>query len=171
MQKSWFSTKVFVPIMKNSWKLSSNPPFSPQKLTEENPKTHQLTTMKIRLFPTNKEKEILNTWFGMTRYVYNQSLISLKVLTENNPLNNFYSITEKLTKTCLDVKDDGTVNLNIFLNPIFNPDQNKCKFVLISGKNKGKECGKNCSNFEFCSTHSKKKVSAKCKFIMTTWKK
>jgi IS605 OrfB family transposase len=122
--------------------------------------------MKIRLFPTNEEKEILDKWFGMTRYVYNQSLISLKVLTEKNPLNDFYGIVDNLTKTCINVKDDGTVNLNIFLNPIFNPDQNKCKFVLISGKNKGKECGKNCFNFEYCLTHSKKKISPTCKFIM-----
>ena len=126
--------------------------------------------MKIRLFPNSKEKETLNTWFGMSRYVYNQSLISLKILTENNPLNNFYDVTENPFKVNIDIKDNGDVNLNINFNPLLCPKENKCRFIITMGKNKGKECSKNCGNYDFCFNHSKKKLSPKCKFVLSSGK-
>ena len=36
---------------------------------------------------------------------------------------------------------------------------------LTKGKNTGKKCGKNCSNFEYCLVHSKNKINIKCKFV------
>jgi len=122
--------------------------------------------MKIRLFPTNKEKEILNTWFGMSRYIYNQSLISLKILTENNPLNDFYNATENPVKVNIDVNDNGIINLNISLNPLLDSKVNKCKFVSSSGD----ACNNNCSKnyYDFCSTHLKQKIN--CKFILLSGK-
>jgi DNA invertase Pin-like site-specific DNA recombinase len=110
---------------KNWYKISSQSlQFSPLQSTVEKD-TKKITTIKVRLFPTMKEKKTLNRWFGMGRYVYNNALVSLKVITKDNPLNPLYQA---------------------------KVERPKCKFVFTKGKKKGTICGKEC-NGEFCRVH------------------
>jgi len=98
--------------------------------------------MKIRIFP--KEKHQLNTWFGMSRYTYNNALISLKVLTDSNPLNSLYEDEKK--------------------------DTNKCSYIMKSGKRKGMKCEKGCVG-NLCYLHLDNEKKDRCDFIQTTGKK
>jgi hypothetical protein len=88
----------------------------------------------------------------MTRYVYNQSLISLKVITKNNPLNKLYTVLDNPVILNIKTDDEGTVKLNIDMNPLLEqPNENKCSFTPTSGK----QCCKNCGNSKFCKKHLK----------------
>jgi len=147
MQKSWFSTKVIVPLTEN-WQETyfRSLPSSLPKLTEEKDiKDPPLTMMKIRLLPTDEEKKTLKRWFGMSRYVYNNSLISLKVLTDKNPLNGFYEKSE-----------DPVI-------PI-------CPYEFKSGNKKGQKCGKPCFDY-FCISHSKAPKNNTCPYESKKGKK
>ena len=153
MQKSWFSTKVTVPLTKNWQKISLQSSLFSQPLSTDVKDTNQekkekLTTMKLRIFfPKEENKQLLNTWFGMSRYTYNNTLISLKVLTDSNPLNSLYNDEDK-------------------------KDTNKCEYILKSGKRKGMKCRKDCVG-NLCYVHlniDTKKENA-CEYIPKTGKK
>ena len=77
VEKSWFSTKLFIVPNKNSQETSS--PYatcfpvdcmdSPNSVTK---------SKKIEIFPTVVQKVILRKWFGTSRYTYNASVSLLE---------------------------------------------------------------------------------------------
>ena len=72
--KSWFLTKLFtVPPKKNSPLISSQycMSFPVECMDSENT---VIKSKKIEIFPTLEQKQILNRWFGTSRYVYNQAV-------------------------------------------------------------------------------------------------
>ena len=94
MLKSWFSTTVKLPPIKNSPKtFYQSLQCSQQKSMDEKntEKENQLKSLKCRIFPSKKQKKTLNRLFGVARWVYNESLFILRLLL-NSPLykeNNF----------------------------------------------------------------------------------
>jgi transposase len=136
MQKSWFSTKVTIPTPESWREILSQPLQLSLEQSIEDIKTdkEELTTMKVRIFPTAKERKQLKRWFGMGRYVYNNGLVCTKVLTEKNPLNALYNEEEKRLE---------------------NVQIKKCTSILKSGNRKGEQCGNTCEG-EFCKKHTKK---------------
>lgn len=84
-QNTWFSVNRSNNKVLDDFKL---PILNINKPIPEN----RIKCKKIQLFPTSKQKEILNNWFNTTRWVYNKCLESIK----NKQLNiNRYELREK----------------------------------------------------------------------------
>ena len=76
VEKSWFSTKLFIAPKKNLLLISSQfcTSFPVECLDSDDTVTK---SKKIEIFPTVKQKAILHRWFGTSRYVYNESVFAL----------------------------------------------------------------------------------------------
>lgn len=95
MLKSWFSTTVKLPPIKNSQRtFSQSLPSSQLRSMEEKSMGKKelkkglekgLKTLKCRIFPSKRQTRTLNRLFGTARWVYNESLWLLRLLT-NSPL-------------------------------------------------------------------------------------
>jgi transposase len=91
--KSWFVTKVTQKIQETKTtqdlpshptltknlqmtSLQSSPSLQPETMASDLQKIEKEESkwkvQKIRLFPTKKQKQVLNTWFGAARWTYNQ---------------------------------------------------------------------------------------------------
>ena len=85
VEKSWFSTKLFmVPQRKNllpiSWKFCMSFPVDCMDSGDTVTKSK-----KIEIFPTVDQKAILRRWFGTSRYTYNEAVSALQ--EQNTPKN------------------------------------------------------------------------------------
>ena len=82
--KSWFSINLQQPIQKlNSQKtyLASLPILPPKITVCDLPKTERieiLRSKKIKLYPTNLQRQKLRDWFGSSRWVYNKCVQHIK---------------------------------------------------------------------------------------------
>ena len=84
--ESWFSTKLFtVAQRKNLLPLSSQycMSFPAECMDSENT---VIKSQKIEIFPTLEQRQILNRWFGTSRYVYNQAV---SLLADRDTPTNF----------------------------------------------------------------------------------
>jgi IS605 OrfB family transposase len=163
--KSWCSVNTFSPKIKNIILPNSIQYSQPALVLETKP----LTTMKIRIFPNENQNKIMEKYYGMSRYVYNNSLVTLKVLTTKNPLNSFYdrnALNEKQKCTFKKGKNKncGKECEGDFCELHTPEKKNACTYIPKKGKNKDKVCGKPCSN-KFCSTHLNSIRNAKNKFF------
>ncbi len=73
VEQSWFSTKLFA-----EQKPNSQPIFSPSFTSNVAECTEREATArkskKIRLFPSSEQRRLLRQWFGVSRYVYNETV-------------------------------------------------------------------------------------------------
>ena len=85
VEKSWFSTKLFtvpkksLPPIFSQYAMS----FPAECMDSENT---VIKSQKIEIFPTVEQKQILNRWFGTSRYVYNQAV---SLLADRDTPTNF----------------------------------------------------------------------------------
>ena len=71
--KSWFLTKLFTVPKRNSPPISSQYCMSFPAECMDSANT-VIKSKKIEIFPTLEQKQLLNRWFGTSRYVYNQAV-------------------------------------------------------------------------------------------------
>ena len=137
MPKSWFSTKVVIPQTKNLPKISfPSLQFSPPKLTvpkeisKEFEEAKNIITIKARLKLNKSQRRWFFRASGLHRWIYNNSLDILKVLT-NSPLyipnqkildifDQLISILKNLEKKKKVQKLIDKVEKNLPLNNAFN---------------------------------------------------
>ena len=73
VEKSWFSTKLFTVLKKSLPPIFSQYAMSFPVECMDSGNT-VIKSQKIEIFPTLEQKQILNRWFGTSRYVYNQAV-------------------------------------------------------------------------------------------------
>ena len=88
---SWFTMRMLKnPQIKNLQRTSSPlSMFTPVKTWEE----EGIRSRKIRIYPTNHQKQIFRNWIRTTTYVYNRALKALK--TEKETKYNFQSLRNR----------------------------------------------------------------------------
>ena len=91
--KSWFLTKLFtVPPKKNllpiCWQFCMS--FPVECMDSENT---VIKSRKIEIFPSVEQKQLLNRWFGTSRYIYNQAV---SVLECEDTVTNFKQLVPVL---------------------------------------------------------------------------
>ena len=136
MQKSWFSTKVAIPVTSptNCQKtyLQSLPSLLRETMASVRPSTKgpEMRAYKIRLYPTQSQRQTLTEWFGVRRWIYNSCLyhiktekakISLKALRELFIKNHNYKTPDKewMLKYTFDLRDEALRDLMKNLNSNF----------------------------------------------------
>ena len=164
IQNSWFSVKV----QKNKTPLENSQTISlpsvitlsPRKMECDQQKTEEKKSnkkkkknkpsagkvRKIRLFPNERQKEILMRWFGTTRWTYNQCLTAVE--KEEIPkdkdalrlrcLNSecFQNKNKWVLKTPYDVRDEGMNDLlKAYMTNFSKKNPTKFKIKYRSKKN------------------------------------
>ncbi len=96
-QKSWFSMTKIQRQPKNSEKTfcpsSKFIVINGTEVEDTKKPTKLKKTLKLRLFPTKSQKEILNRWAGCARYTYNKTLATIK--KPNNTLKNWMHLRNR----------------------------------------------------------------------------
>ena len=136
MQKSWFSTKVSIPVTNQTscqkTYLQSLPSLLRKTMVSVQPSTKglEMRAYKIRIYPTPSQRQTLKEWFGVRRWIYNTCLhyiktektkISLKALREMFIKNHNYSTPDKewMLKYTFDLRDEALRDLMKNLNSNF----------------------------------------------------
>ena len=143
MLKSWFLNKQTVPLKRSLLKTSLIlPQCLPQELTvkesTKNPQNKEPAqrSLRLRIFQTPEQRQLVNRWLGAFRYASNRTLDIIDIMTQ--------TIQEPEKKnTCSSITPTG-----------------KCLAIIASGKNKGKLCDKTVSIKSstklYCGKHAKK---------------
>lgn len=134
MGESWFSIKMLHHLKKKSLMTSfqssqyilpesMDSVATPLKRKFKNP-VQNLKTLKIRIFPTQIEKEKLKLMFNQQRWYYNAmvNLYKLKVLEDNKKIYTSYYALRKLLKKFDYVEEE--INNIIFTDFVYNPNKN-----------------------------------------------
>lgn len=164
IQNSWFSVKV----QKNKTPLENSQTISlpsvitlsPRKMECDQQKTEEKKSnkkkkknkpsagkvRKIRLFPNERQKEILMRWFGTTRWTYNQCLTAVekeKIPKDKDALRLrclnsecFQNKNKWVLKTPYDVRDEGMNDLlKAYMTNFSKKNPTKFKIKYRSKKN------------------------------------
>lgn len=93
LDNTWFSSIVRESMNKNEYLVDN--------LSKIDYSDNQLRCKKIELFPTKKQKKILNNWSNIYRYYYNQTI----KYTKRHNIYNFYKLRSMIKKnTNKDIK-------------------------------------------------------------------
>jgi putative transposase len=136
MEESLLSMTVQVQKTKNLSKTSSQslqsflPELTDSENTSQAARQNSLKMMKIRFRPSLKQKNLLNKWFGVYRYFYNEA----KIYSINNKTYSFKNIRNAL-------RGGSKYNIPKKWNPELIPDR------IMTGAIKDY-----CSNFKTCMT-------------------
>ena len=77
VENSWFSTRFHCPQNRNLLRICL-PSSTSSPVGCMDSENTVLKSRKIRVYPTSRQREILRQWFGVSRYVYNQTIAYLK---------------------------------------------------------------------------------------------
>lgn len=82
MAKSWFSTIKISPPNQSLWKTYSPSSTSSPAVCMGNEVTPKelVKCLKIRIYPTVQQRDVLRRWFGTSRFVFNRTIEHLKQL-------------------------------------------------------------------------------------------
>jgi putative transposase len=92
VENSWFSTKLFTVQNQNSPPIFS-PSFTSSLVECTDSEVTQNRSRKIRIFLNASQKQILRHWFGVSRYVYNQTIAYLQ---QPDTVANWYKIKKSI---------------------------------------------------------------------------
>ncbi|MEY2916743.1 MAG: Heterosigma akashiwo virus 01 [Bacteroidota bacterium] len=98
IQNSWFSIKQSINLEAKNLPLFK---YSPVEKWEN----EGIRTLKIKLLPTQKQKQVLEKWSNTSRYVYNKCLAKIK----EDPSLNSSTGYKKLNKECITKKDNNII--------------------------------------------------------------
>jgi putative transposase len=98
VEKSWFSTELNYHHKKNLQKIFSKSSMYSHAGSMECENTIT-KSKKIKIYPTTKQKQLLNMWMGVSRYTYNQTIDYLK---QKDSSNNWFKIKTNLLNSLPD---------------------------------------------------------------------
>jgi transposase len=164
--KSWFLTTVKVPQKKKSVKMSlaSSQSLVPELMVLENikpklkknlkkekvlqleepkkkkKKDKKLKTVKVRILPTKKQRSLLNSWFGISRWYYNRSIDYVRQLQAEHLNLNIPLLEEIELKTGKNKGEIETISKLSFKSVRNNMRKNQFEHVPLTRSKNKKHC-------------------------------
>lgn len=140
-------------LQKISYQLSTSTVVD--KWVEENTQNHKLKNLKIQIYPTQNQRQIINKWIKTSHYVYNKTVSAIR----NGDSKNFMKLRDKLVTN---ETRKGDPNYEILTNRI--KELNK----QLSITNEGDELLKLESELELAK-RDKKNIKLEKNILVCNW--